>query len=39
MGYRKYAKEFEIYGAEIMADNSDIPTFTHTPHTVEEYAP
>ena len=30
MGYRKYAKEFEIFGAEIMADNSDIPTVTHT---------
>lgn len=25
IGYRKYAKEFEIFGAEIMADNSDIP--------------
>lgn len=25
IGYRKYAKEFEIFGAEIMSDNSDIP--------------
>ena len=25
IGYRKYAKEFEIFGADIMADNSDIP--------------
>jgi len=25
IGYRKYAKEFEIFSAEIMADNSDIP--------------
>lgn len=26
IGYRKYAKEFEIFGADIMADNSDIPS-------------
>ena len=25
IGYRKYAKEFEIFGADVMADNSDIP--------------
>lgn len=25
IGYRKYAKEFEIFGADIMSDNSDIP--------------
>lgn len=25
IGYRKYAKEFEIFGAEVMSDNSDIP--------------
>ena len=25
IGYRKYAKEFDIFGAEIMADNTDIP--------------
>lgn len=25
IGYRKYAKEFEIYGADVMSDNSDIP--------------
>ncbi len=26
MGYRKYAKEFEIFGREVMSDNSDIPS-------------
>lgn len=26
IGYRKYAKEFEIFGADIMSDNSDIPS-------------
>lgn len=26
IGYRKYAKEFEIFGKEIMSDNSDIPS-------------
>lgn len=26
VGYRKYAKEFEIFGKEIMSDNSDIPS-------------
>ena len=36
MGYRKYAKEFEIFGAEIMADNSDIPAVSPIPHTAEE---
>lgn len=25
IGYRKYAKSFEIFGAEVMSDNSDIP--------------
>ena len=25
IGYRKYAKEFEIFGADVMSDNSDIP--------------
>lgn len=25
IGYRKYAKEFDIFASEIMADNSDIP--------------
>lgn len=25
IGYRKYAKGFEIFGADIMSDNSDIP--------------
>ncbi len=25
IGYRKYAKGFEIFGAEVMSDNSDIP--------------
>lgn len=25
IGYRKYAKEFEIFGEEVMSDNSDIP--------------
>lgn len=25
IGYRKYAKEFEIFGAEVMSDNRDIP--------------
>lgn len=25
IGYRKYAKEFEIFGADIMSDNTDIP--------------
>ncbi len=25
IGYRKYAKEFQIFGADIMSDNSDIP--------------
>ena len=25
IGYRKYAKHFEIFGAEVMSDNSDIP--------------
>ena len=25
IGYRKYAKNFEIFGADIMSDNSDIP--------------
>ena len=25
IGYRKYAREFEIFGADVMADNSDIP--------------
>ena len=36
IGYRKYAKEFEIFGAEIMADNSDIPAVSPIPHTAEE---
>ncbi len=26
IGYRKYAKEFEIFGQEVMSDNSDIPS-------------
>ncbi len=26
IGYRKYAREFEIFGSEVMSDNSDIPT-------------
>ncbi len=26
LGYRKYAKEFEIFGSEVMSDNSDIPS-------------
>lgn len=26
IGYRKYAKGFEIFGADVMSDNSDIPT-------------
>lgn len=25
IGYRKYAKGFEIYGSDVMSDNSDIP--------------
>ena len=25
IGYRKYAREFEIFGADVMSDNSDIP--------------
>ena len=25
IGYRKYAKEFAIFGADVMSDNSDIP--------------
>jgi len=25
IGYRKYAKGFEIFGADVMSDNSDIP--------------
>ena len=25
VGYRKYAKEFTIFGADVMSDNSDIP--------------
>ncbi len=25
LGYRKYAKEFKIFGYEVMSDNSDIP--------------
>lgn len=25
LGYRKYAREFEAFGAEVMSDNSDIP--------------
>ena len=25
IGYRKYAKEFKIFDAEVMSDNSDIP--------------
>jgi len=25
LGYRKYARKFEIFGADVMADNSDIP--------------
>lgn len=29
IGYRKYAKEFEIFGADVMSDNSDIPEVTH----------
>lgn len=28
IGYRKYAKEFEIFGADVMSDNSDIPEVT-----------
>ena len=26
VGYRKYAKEFKIFGEEVMSDNSDIPS-------------
>ncbi len=26
IGYRKYAKEFEIFGSDVMSDNSDIPS-------------
>ena len=34
IGYRKYAKEFEIFGADIMADNSDIPEVKKDEDTV-----
>ena len=31
IGYRKYAKEFEIFGADVMSDNSDIPDIADIP--------
>lgn len=31
IGYRKYAKNFEIFGAEIMSDNSDVPDVSELP--------
>lgn len=34
IGYRKYAKEFEIFGADIMSDNSDIPEVKRDENTV-----
>ena len=33
LGYRKYARKFEIFGANIMADNSDIPETMDTMDT------
>lgn len=29
IGYRKYAKGFEIFGADVMSDNSDIPEVSY----------
>ncbi len=34
IGYRKYANEFEIFGADIMSDNSDIPEVKTLENTV-----
>ena len=31
IGYRKYAKEFLIFGADVMSDNSDIPDIADIP--------
>ncbi|MBO4324502.1 MAG: radical SAM protein [Lachnospiraceae bacterium] len=36
IGYRKYAKEFEIFGADVMADNSDIPEVKRDENTVSD---
>lgn len=35
IGYRKYAKEFEIFGADVMSDNSDIPEVAKHEDTVD----
>ena len=34
IGYRKYAKEFEIFGADVMSDNSDIPEVKKDENTI-----
>lgn len=34
IGYRKYAKGFEIFGADVMSDNSDIPEVKRIEDTV-----
>ena len=36
IGYRKYAKEFEIFGADVMSDNSDIPDIADIPEVKKD---
>lgn len=35
IGYRKYAKGFEIFGADVMSDNSDIPEVSNVSEASE----
>ena len=36
IGYHKYAKEFEIFGADVMSDNSDIPDIADIPEVKKD---